>query len=378
MTSGVAETPGTPDFLLSRIGFSNLPGWDADDPRALLRAMADCLAYLKDGKRYKTGQLGISVDDFFPALEAARTIGTPSASEARQFFEEHFEPFSIVKRDGKPGFVTGFYEPEVEVSDRPDQDYRFPFYRRPDDLVDITDENRPDELDHSYVYGRLLDGAISAYADRRDIDCGYLDGRGLEIAWAKSKADVFFTHVQGAARLLYRDGTMKRITYAAKAGHPFSAIGKLLVERGEISLDQISMQAIRAWLASHPQEADEVYWHNRSYIFFRESSLTDPDRGPIAAAKVPLVPGRSLAVDRSIHTFGLPFYIHAPELRHLDGGQSFARLMLALDTGTAIVGPARGDIFTGWGQEAGEMAGTIRNEAQFYIFIPRRALPRFT
>ncbi len=184
-------------------------------------------------------------------------------------------------------------------------------------------------------------------------------------------------HVQGAARLRYPDGTVRRITYAAKAGHPFSAVGRLLIDRGAIDAKTVSMQSIRDWLYAHPDQVDEVLWHNRSYIFFREAEVDDPEAGPIAAAKVPLVAGRSLAVDRLIHTFGFPFFIRSESLTHLDHGKPFQRLMLALDTGTAIVGPARGDIFTGSGYEAGEQAGTVRNDADFFILVPKAAAARF-
>ncbi len=365
-------------FTLTRLGFDALPGWEEDDPRPLFPALADCLRHIRTVKPYRTGALGLESQDLLPALEASETAPHSTPAEARAFFQSHFVPFAIRPDDRPDGFVTAFYEPEVEVAASPDETWRYPFYRRPDDLVDLDDTNRPEGMDRSYAFGlRCPDGTVAAYADRRAIDEGHLDGRGLEIAWAKSKADVFFAHVQGAARLLYPDGSMRRITYAAKAGHPFSPIGKLLLDRGEIEPEKISMQAIRAWLAANPDRADEVYWHNRSYIFFRESDLADPDLGPIAAAKVPLVPGRSLAVDRLIHTFGFPFFIHAPELVHLDEGRAFSRLMLALDTGTAIVGPARGDIFTGWGPEAGEKAGTVRNRAFFHILVPRQAAERF-
>jgi membrane-bound lytic murein transglycosylase A len=295
----------------------------------------------------------------------------------RQFFEAECQPFRICRTDGKPGFVTAFYEPEIEVAEQPDEIYRFPFYRRPDDLIDLDDSNRPAELDPSYMFGQNSADGIGPYPDRKAIDQGALDGRGLEIAWAKSKVDVFFVHVQGAARLRYADGRLGRITYAAKAGHAFSGIGGLLMQRGEISLEAMSMQAIRKWLADHPDQVDAVLWHNRSYIFFREAAVDDTSRGPIAAAKVPLVAGRSLAVDRLIHTFGFPFFIHSESLTRLDAGKSFARLMLALDTGSAIVGPARGDIFTGSGDEAGERAGAVRNDADFYILIPKQAAARF-
>lgn len=365
------------DFTLQAISFDDLEGWREDDPSSLFEVMEACWRHIIDEKPYRTGSLGLTSNDLLPLLTMLPKAAGVSSASARRFFEENCRPFVIRRTDGEPGFVTAFYEPEIAVSDRPDQVYRFPFYRRPDDLVDLDDSNRPRQIDASYAFGRLQDDKISAYPDRQAIDEGFLEGRGLEIAWAKSKVDVFFVHVQGAARLRYRDGRRGRITYAAKAGHMFSAIGKLLIDRGEIDRSVISMQSIRAWLAAHPDQVDEVLWHNRSYIFFREADGDDRDAGPVAAAKVPLLAGRSLAVDRLIHTFGFPFFIQSASLTHLDGGKPFQRLMLALDTGSAIVGPARGDIFTGSGDEAGELAGTVRNAADFVILIPNAAAERF-
>ncbi|HBF30115.1 murein transglycosylase A [Rhizobium sp.] len=364
-------------FTLQSVSFSELPGWEVDDPRALQAAMADCLRYLQAGKPYKMGALGLTSADLLPLLEKASAYQAPDAGSMREFFEKECQPFHICRSDGKPGFVTAFYEPEIDVSDTSDEVYRFPFYQRPDDLIDLDDHNRPAAMDPSYAFGLKNADGIFPYPDRKAIDQGALDGRGLEIVWAKAKVDVFFVHVQGAARLRYPDGRLGRITYAAKAGHAFSGIGGLLMQRGEISQEAMSMQAIRRWLADHPDQVDEVLWHNRSYIFFREAAVNDTSRGPIAAAKVPLVAGRSLAVDRLIHTFGFPFFIHSESLTRLDEGKPFARLMLALDTGSAIVGPARGDIFTGSGDEAGEKAGAVHNDADFYILIPKHAAARF-
>lgn len=364
-------------FSLERKTFSDLPGWSADNPSALIAALARCHGHITHTKPYKTGALGIASEDLLPAMAAATRFKPNSVTEARAFFETHFSPFFIRRNDQDQGFVTAFYEPDVDVSERPDATFRYPFYRRPDDLVDLDDTNRPPSLDKSYMFGLLKDGVVSDYPDRKEIDQGYLHGKGLEIAWARSKADVFFAHVQGAARLTFPDGSIKRITYVAKAGHPFSAIGRHLIDRGEIDPAAISMGAIRDWLAANPQEADAAYWHNRSYIFFREADVGDMALGPIAAAKVQMTPGRSLAVDRAVHTFGCPFFVASESLTRLDAGRPFQRLMLALDTGTAIVGPARGDIFTGSGAEAGNLAGAVRNNADFYILIPTAAANRF-
>jgi membrane-bound lytic murein transglycosylase A len=365
------------DFSLRPVPFKEIEGWEDDDPSSLFPVMNRCLGHVRNVKPYRTGSLGITSDELAAAFTAAARRSPRTPAEARAFFEAAFQPFRIMRTDGGSGFVTAFYEPEVEVSAIPSEEFRFPFYRRPPDLIDIDDTNRPEGFDRTYAFARQTREGIGYYPRREAIDKGYLDGKGLEIAWAKSGVDVFFAHVQGAARLVYGDGRVRRITYAAKAGHPFTGIGRYLVDIGEIPLAEISMQSIRAWLAAHPDRVSEVLWQNRSYIFFREAPVDDPALGPVAAAKVPLAAMRSLAVDRLIHTFSSPFFIRSDTLTHLTGGKPFARLMLALDTGSAIVGPARGDIFTGCGFEAGELAGNVRNDADFVILVPKAAASRF-
>lgn len=361
---------------LEPVTFSDLPGWQDDDPTAVIEALRRCHHHVSTAKPYRTGSLGISVNDLMPAFSAA-SADVADAAAARAFFEQQFVAFRIRPEADKTGFVTAFYEPEIEVQAKPDDIFRYPIYRRPIDLVDVDDTNRPTDMDPYFAFGRLHDGVVGEYPDRRAIEQGFLAGRGLEIAYARSKVDVFFVHVQGAARLVYPDGSRRRITYAAKSGHYFSPIGKLLIDRGEIDASTVSMMSIRGWLAANPDQVDEVLWHNRSFIFFREAEVEDERLGPVAAAKVSLEPGRSLAVDRLIHTFGVPFFISSESLTRLDAGRPFRRLMLALDTGSAIVGPARGDIFTGSGDRAGELAGAVRNEADFYIFVPRAAAARY-
>ena len=366
------------DFALRPLSFEQLEGWRDDDPSSLFPVMARCLAHVRSVKPYRTGSLGVTSEELAQVFEAAGRMSPASASQARSFFEDHFQPLSIIPNSGRPGLVTAFYEPEVEVSDSRSDVFRHPFYRRPPDLVDIDDANRPEGFDPTYAFGRLGKEGIGYYPRREAIDRGCLEGMGLEIAWARSRVDVFFAHVQGAARLRYPDGRIRRITYAAKAGHPFTGIGRYLIDIGEIAPRDISMGAIRDWLAAHPHRQDEVLWQNRSYIFFREAPVEDLSLGPVAAAKVPLEAMRSLAVDRMIHTFSSPFFIRSDTLTHLTGGRPFARLLMALDTGSAITGPARGDIFTGSGGEAGDLAGNVNHTADFHILVPKSAAGRLS
>lgn len=322
-------------------------------------------------KRYRSGALGLDAADFEPAFEAARASLTLDDAGARRFFETWFAPFHVLPDDRPAGFVTGFYEPEADASPVRTTRYCFPILSRPHDLVEVDDLNRPDGMDPYLAFGRKTDGGIVEFFDRPAIEQGALAGRGLEIAWLEDPVDVFFIHVQGAARLRMPDG-MRRITYAAKSGQRFMGPGHVLADLGEIPREKVTMQSIRAWFRAHPDRVDEILWRNRSFIFFREAAVEDTALGPIAAAKVPLTPGRSIAVDRLLHTFGTPFFVHAPKLAAF-GSAPFARLMIAQDTGSAIVGAARGDLFAGSGDAPGEIAGVIRHDADFFALVPRAA-----
>ncbi|WP_246727874.1 murein transglycosylase A [Chelativorans sp. Marseille-P2723] len=356
--------------LFRRVSFHVLPGWHDDDPSAALAAFARS-AVRSQSKPYRTGSFGIRTESLAEAGARAASLKHPvSPFEAQAFFERYFVPFHVRSEEGGQGFVTGYFEPEAAASHMRTQVFRFPLHRRPEDLADVDGLNRPAGWDANLAFARRQGEKLLPYHDREAIERGALDGRGLELCWLADRIDAFFIHVQGAARLTLPGGEVLRVTYAAKSGHPFTGIGRVLAELGEIPLEEVSMQSIKAWLADHPHRQSEILWKNRSYIFFRKSPPCDPELGPIAAAKVQLQPGRSLAVDRLLHTFGTPFFIDAPGLRHLDG-RPFRRLMIAQDTGSAITGAARGDLFIGTGKAAGEAAGTIRHEANFFALLPR-------
>lgn len=363
-------------------GFSGIEGWKEDAHSSAFRAFVRSARHALTVKAYRTGSLGIDTEACFPAFRAALAIeGADHDDEkARAFFEHWFEPVRLNNPDGLPGLVTGYYEPEVAVSATLDDVHRTPFLRKPDNLVPVPDpDNPPAGLERGFAF-MLADrqGKVRPCPDRAAIETGFFDTGRLAIGWAADPADVFFAHVQGSARLRFGDGTAKRITYAAKSGHPFTGIGRLLVERGEISSDVISMQTIRAWLAANQDRAPALMRENRSYIFFAESPVQDPSLGPVGAAKVPLEAGRSLAVDRLVHTFGLPIFVTAEELCDPDHDRPFRRLMIAQDTGSAITGHVRGDIFFGSGSEAGEKAGGVKATASFILLVPKGAKERLS
>jgi membrane-bound lytic murein transglycosylase A len=354
------------------VGFADLPGWLEDDQLVAFDAFRRSAFHVLT-KPYRSGALGVAFDAFAPAYAEARERPAVNSAEARDFFERHFQPALVAPEGREHGFVTGFYEPEVEASFVRTEVFRVPLLSRPADLVDIDDQNRPAGMDPYLAFARQTPAGLVEYFDRPAIERGALSGKGLEIAWLADPVDAFFVHVQGAARLNMTDGSLRRVTYAAKSGQRFTGPGGILAEIGEIPLEKVTMQSIRAWFKANPQRVDEILWRNHSYIFFRDAMVDDPTLGPIAAAKVPLTPGRSVAVDRLLHTFGTPFFIAAPALTAF-GGKSFARLMIAQDTGSAITGPARGDLFSGSGFDAGEIAGVVRNDADFFALLPNPLL----
>ena len=360
------------------VDWDALSGWAEDDHAAALQALQRTARHVAAHGAHKTGRLaaarGIAGEQFRPAFAAALDT---AQQQAREYFERWFRPHLVAGSglggpDGE-GLVTGFYEPIILAAPERTPLYPYPIHAPPPDLRK-NDGTRPlaSGMPPDHAWGIARDGALHEVPDRATIETGALEGRvpmrdWPVIAWARDRVDLYFAHIQGAARLELPDGTERRITYAAKSGHPFTAIGAVLGERGELP-GGISMASIRRWLADHPSHADDTMRLNRSYIFFREEAVDDPLLGPVAAARVPLQGGRSLAVDRRLHGFGTPIHVSAPSLRW--DGAPFERLMIAQETGTAIVGAARGDIFTGSGAEAGERAGSIAAPARFVALLP--------
>lgn len=351
--------------LFRPVRYEDLPGWADDDPSQAYAAFRRSALHILT-KPYKTGSMGVGFDAFAEAYAEARTVEAMDAGEARAFFERHFLPALVEVCDG---LVTGYYEPGVVASPVRTDKFTVPMYARPADLVDVDDKNRPEGMDPYLAFARQTADGLVEYHDRPMIDSGVLAGQGLEMAWFADKVDLFFVQVQGSARLLMTDGSKRRVGYTAKTGQRFTAIGRELVNLGELRLETVTMQSIRAWLKANPERVDEILHRNRSYVFFQEFDPGDPSLGPVGAAKVQLTDWRSVAVDRLLHTFGTPFYIDAPGLRAF--GAPFRRLMIAQDTGSAIVGPARGDLFAGSGDTAGEIAGVVKAAASFYALLPR-------
>ncbi|MDJ0614335.1 MAG: MltA domain-containing protein [Rhizobiaceae bacterium] len=348
--------------------FSDLEGWENDDHQAALA----CFRMSAKGFADKVPISRLAVQPTPELLKAAEkalalNVQTISNSEAREFFEEHFQP---IQRPGRKGFVTAYFEPEVDASRVQTREFPYPLYKRPADLVKIDKTDPPSGVTAGLEYARKTESGFTDFYNRGEIDNGALAGRGLELFWLRSAIEGFYIHVQGSARLLFQDGSSARVSYAGKTGHPYTSIGKELVAQGTFDVDQANMTNIRAWLEEDLPRAMEMLHRNQSFIFFTELKGHDPDFGPIAAAGVQLTPGRSLAVDKSIHAYGTPVWLGTQNPLPSDT-KPFQRLMIAQDTGSAIVGPQRGDIFIGSGDEAGMVAGAVRHDTDFFVLVPK-------
>jgi membrane-bound lytic murein transglycosylase A len=354
----------SPPMLLPPIGFDRLAGWAEDDHAAAFAAFRRSAEHITAAPP-KTRALGVDGMALAAVAHAALAADIHERNAARRFFEKHFVPQTIVA----PGFVTGYYEPTVAARRERVPPFVVPLFRRPDDLVEV--DEAPPGWDPEYRFARRSGAGIASYFDRAAIEDGALAGRGLELAFVESTVDAFFVHVQGSARLMLEDGTAIRIAFDGKSGHPYTSIGRLAVERGLLAPGEAHKDGLEAWLRQHAEAGRALMRENRSFIFFRETRQAEND-GPLGAGGVPLSPGRSLAIDRTLHTMHAPVFVAAPELADFDRPEApLRRLMIAQDTGSAIVGPARGDLFVGMGAAAGSRAGRIRHAASMLLLTPR-------
>lgn len=291
-----------------------------------------------------------------------------ASTDPRHFFTSGFRPYRVIARDRPEGLFTGYYEPEAEGSLAAGEGFPVPVYRRPPDLVAFSEE---EERATGLKYGRREGSRALPYHDRKAIESGALAGRGLELCWLKSWVDAFFIHIQGSGRVRLPDGKALRLSYAAKTGLPYTGVGGVLAERGILTRETMSMQTVKAWMADHPDDARELMWLNRSFVFFREIAVDDESLGAVGAARVNLTPLRSMAVDRANWMFGTPFWIetrYPPEAGRKD--PVIARLMIAQDTGSAIKGFVRGDFYWGWGDDAALVAGHMKSPGVMTALLP--------
>jgi membrane-bound lytic murein transglycosylase A len=368
----------TPELDLRATRFDELAGWSTDDPRGALAAFRISCARLDQGPAdAPMGPIEVlgRVGDWRPSCAAAGDPAvTASANAARAFFEAWFSPYLVTDRGDAEGLFTGYFEPLLFGSRHEGGPYTVPLYRPPDDLLRIDLGRFNPELAGYAISGRIADGQFVPYHTRADIDGGALAGRDLELLWVDDPIDKFFLQIQGSGQVRLDDGELIRVGYAAQNGQPYRAIGRDLIEIGALERDEVSLQTIRAWLEAHPDMAQAIMDRNRSYVFFRENRELGPDDGPVGAQGVPLTAGRSLAVDRRFIPLGVPLWLDttAP---YPEGEGPLRRVMIAQDTGGAIKGVVRGDVFWGAGARAEAIAGRMKNPGHLVLLLPRSLVP---
>jgi membrane-bound lytic murein transglycosylase A len=375
-----AQTGGPiqfPDTQYEPVDWSAMDGWANDDHAAAFAAFLGSCRTLDSKRRISARESTAMSIALREICEQAREAIPLDEDGARKFFEDHFSPVRINKLGDTDGFLTGYYEPIIAGSRVPTGNFTAPLYRRPPNLV-VSGRRRLGDAFPSkgvFVGRRFGRRKIVPYYTRGEIEDGALDGWHLEICYLHDQIDVLFAQIQGSARIRLEDGTILRVNYDSHNGWPYTPVGRVLIDQKLMNKDQVSMQSIRDWMEDYPDQAKEVRRQNKSYVFFRITDLATEDEA-VGGEGVALMPGRSIAIDRSLHAYGTPFFIDADlPIANQKLPTKFERLVIAQDTGSAIVGPARADIYFGAGDEAARIAGRIKNPGEFVMLIPRQLDP---
>lgn len=362
--------PPPPDRLtLHAAEFSDLAGWPEDDladaMTAFRRSCATLLAAKPDpATPFGAGNAG-TAGDWLEPCAAATAVERGDRAGLHSYFETWFRPWKAGNNGESEGLFTGYYQPELRGARQRDEVYATPLLRRPPDLVTV-DLRLFRPAIHDRIAGRVADGRLLPYESRDKIERGALDRYGLAFLWVDDPVAAFFLQIQGSGRVRLPDGSLVQVEYDGQNGHPYVPIGRLLVERGLMDRDSVSLQTIRDWIKAHPAEGAALMDENPSYVFFREIA----GDGPLGSNGEVLTPGRSLAVDRDFVPLGVPLWLDAD-----NAGEKLRRLMVAQDTGGAIRGPVRGDVFWGFGAEAEARAGPMKARGEYYLLLPRSVTP---
>ena len=351
--------PSTPQVRYEPVNWNQIEGWQTDSVQEAWSAFLNSCRAI--GQR----------PEWMSVCTDAVSAGSP-----RNFFESRFTPYRIVQRGGladvsDSGLITGYYEPVLRGARRASASFPVPLYAPPDDLLTVELGDLYPELKGKRVRGRVQGNKVVPYFTRAELASQPVL-KGKEIVWVDNAVDAFFLEVQGSGRVQLTDGTTIRVAYADQNGQPYRSIGRYLVDLGEMTLDQASAQEIRRWVISHPERKQEVLNVNPSVVFFREERIEDPQIGPKGALGVPLTGGRSLAVDPLLIPLGAPVFLATTQP---NSSVPLQRLVMAQDTGGAIRGFNRGDLFWGTGTAAGELAGRMKQQGRMWLLLPRNMPP---
>lgn len=349
------------------VSFKDLPGWDEDDLQTLIPAFEKTCARMLKADPKKTfdylPQAG-TYGDWHPACQEFIGLADITPENLRAYFVRNFMPHAVLSDGETKGLFTGYYEASLNGSRTQNEKDNTPLFTRPDDLVMVDLGKFREELKGQRIAGRVKNGNLVPYETRAQIVAGEWPHNDGVLVWVDDAVDAFYVQIQGSGIVTLREGGEMRIGYAGQNGHPYTAIGRELILRGALTKENVSMQAIREWLAAHPEQAEEVMSVNKSYVFFTEIQ----GEGPQGGEGVALTPLRSLAIDRSIFPYGLPFWLEAEH--PLKNHPPIRTLMIGQDTGGAIRGAVRGDVFWGHGDEAEKMAGPMKSPGRYWVLLP--------
>jgi len=344
-----------PPGIGSPVEWSSLESWEADNH-------GDAWAgFLKSCQKLDHEQWRVVCD-------LAENSGDLGDAEAREFFESHFEVRPVYAERGETqGLITGYYEPLLKGNWERSEEYQYPLYGVPDDLLVVDLGAIYPQLKGMRLRGKLVGNQVVPYHDRAQLDDDLELLQGAEILWVNSSVDLFFLHIQGSGLVELVDGSIAAVGYAEQNGHPYQSIGSVLIEMAELEQEEVTLFTIRDWLKANPDRLNEVLSKNPSYVFFE---LRDAEAdGPVGSLNVALTPRRSIAVDRNVIPLGAPVWLQTTLPN--EAQSPLNQLMLAQDTGGAIKGHVRADVFWGRGGEAEEMAGLMKQPGELFVLLPR-------
>lgn len=364
------EKTDKPKLNIKEASFSDLPSWGEDNLiKALPAWKKSCTRILKNDPDKLFGPLEVAgtYKDWKFVCQSINSRSFDNES-FQDFLQTYFQPIQILADNNPDGLFTGYYEASLKGSRYKTNQYKYPLHALPQDLVMADLGAFREDLKGRRIAGRIDGNRLKPYESREDIVAGDWPHIDKVLVWVSNPVDAFFLHIQGSGRIQLTQGDVMRVGYAGQNGHPYYAIGRELIKREILEKDEVSMQSIREYLENHPKDAQEIMNTNASYVFFRELDK----EGPMGGEGVSLTSLRSLAVDRSLISYGLPLWVDIDEPKQ-DVGR-IRRLMIAQDTGGAIRGPVRGDVFWGYGDKAENMAGAMKSKGRYWALIPKQVL----
>ena len=359
------------------VPFEKLVRWQSDQHEGALESFKiSCGRLINYPDDREFNGYGVALD-WKEACRAALEIESSDSQQARLFFEEHFSVLSFYEPD--EGVFTGYYAPLYKGSKEKTDKYTAPLYAIPKDLQAVNLGVFDQRLSGRSIIGEVVDGKFVPYKERKVIELGALDNQNLELVWLEKIEETFFLQIQGSGFIELEDGEVMHLGYAQRNGRPYRAIGQFLIESGDIAREDMSLQAILEWMEKNPEKSNDLMWQNPSFVFFQERASDKP----VGSLGVGLTPGRSLAVDREYIPLGMPLWLETYQEKQTDKEgieriSHLSRLVIAQDTGGAIKGKVRGDVYWGIGDQAERKAGPMKDKGTYYLFVPKKVATALT